>query len=76
MEGGRQLGFEFVARNRTSITVRVLGDEVIINLLSWVMPCSRHRMGSHSHGRALSVQSVGDATGVGFVAGSLHPDGQ
>ena len=28
MEGGRQLGFEFIARDRTSITIRMLGDEV------------------------------------------------
>ena len=28
MEGGRQLGFEFVARDRTTITVSMLGDEV------------------------------------------------
>ena len=28
VEGGRQLGFEFVARDRTTITVNMLGDEV------------------------------------------------
>ena len=28
MEGGRQLGFEFVARDRTTITINMLGDEV------------------------------------------------
>ncbi len=28
VEGGRQLGFEFLARDRTSITIRMLGDEV------------------------------------------------
>ncbi len=33
VEGGRQLGFEFVARDRTSITIRMLGDEVSISSL-------------------------------------------
>jgi hypothetical protein len=30
VEGGRQLGFEFVSRNRTTITVKMLGDEVSV----------------------------------------------
>ena len=31
VEGGRQLGYEFVARDRTSITIRMLGEEVSIS---------------------------------------------
>ena len=31
MEGGRQLGFEFISRDRTTITIRMLGDEVSLS---------------------------------------------
>lgn len=46
VEGGRQLGFEFVARDRTTITVRVLGDEVPIfhTLRASAYPCQPVQM--------------------------------
>ena len=31
VEGGRQLGFEFISRDRTTITIRMLGDEVSLS---------------------------------------------
>lgn len=41
VDGGRQLGFEFVARDRTSITIRMLGDEVRAGLLLATRPCTQ-----------------------------------
>ena len=55
MEGGRQLGFEFISRDRTTITIRMLGDEVrylariAVLTLKYVHACTAGVQGRSMH---------------------------
>ena len=50
MEGGRQLGFEFISRDRTTITIRMLGDEVSLSAQAAVLTIK------YPHARTAIVQ--------------------
>ena len=49
MEGGRQLGFEFVSRTRSDLTLRMLGHRIVHKILNVLdFTSSRARLVPHA----------------------------